>query len=125
MAEEPTDQRAQTAEILVRAQEEGESALEALTPIVYDELRRLAGSYLRQERGNHTLQPTALANEAFLRLVDSKSVDPTSRAHFLGVAARTMRQVLVDHARAKGAQKRGGGWARKPLTEAVAESTLR
>ncbi len=85
-------------------------ALEQLTPLVYRELRRIAGSRLSRERAGHTLQPTALANEAFMRLCgDVPEVDWQSRAHFLGIAGRVMRQVLIQHARAKEAEKRGGG----------------
>ena len=84
-------------------------ALEKLTPLVYDELRRLASSYLRRERKDHTLQGTALVHEAFVRLVGEASPEWQSRAHFFGVAARLMRQILVDHARRHAAAKRGGG----------------
>ncbi len=80
-----------------------------MAPLVYDELRRLAASYLSRERAGHTLQPTALVNEAFLRLVDQTQVTWQNRAHFLGVAAQAMRRILVDHARRKRAAKRGEG----------------
>jgi RNA polymerase sigma-70 factor (ECF subfamily) len=83
-----------------------EQALQDLTPIVYKELRLLAASYLRKERQDHSLQPTALVNEAYLRLVGQKSPNWQSRAHFFGVAARLMRQILVDHARRRTADKR-------------------
>jgi RNA polymerase sigma-70 factor, ECF subfamily len=79
-----------------------------LMPLVYGELRQLAGAYLRGERQGHTLQPTALVHEAYLRLVDQPCPDWESRAHFYGVAARLMRQILVDHARRKQAKKRAG-----------------
>lgn len=85
-----------------------EAALEELMPLVYDELRRLAGRYLRRERVGHTLQPTALVNEAYLRLVDQKSARWQNRAQFYGIAAQLMRRILVDHARVKHAEKRGG-----------------
>jgi RNA polymerase sigma factor (TIGR02999 family) len=85
-----------------------ESALEALMPLVYQELRKLAGRYLRRERAGHTLQPTALVNEAYLRLVDQKSPRWQNRAQFYGIAAQLMRRILVDHARVKHAEKRGG-----------------
>ena len=85
-----------------------QQALEDLTPLVYDELRRLAASYLRRERSSHTLQPTALVHEAYLRLVDQKSPNWQNRSHFFGVAARLMRQILVDHARSRQAGKRAG-----------------
>jgi len=81
-------------------------ALEELTPLVYKELRQLAASYLRRERPGHTLQPTALVHEAYLRLVDQTSPNWQSRSHFFGVAARLMRQILVDHARRRAAKKR-------------------
>ncbi len=84
------------------------TALEQLMPLVYDELRRLAVRYLRRERDNHSLQPTALVNEAYLRLVDQQKVEWQSRAQFYGLAARVMRNILVDHARSRQAAKRGG-----------------
>jgi RNA polymerase sigma factor (TIGR02999 family) len=77
-------------------------------PLVYEELRRLAREYLRRERGDHTLQATALVHEAYLRMVDEKSARWKDRAHFYGIAARLMRRILVDHARAHNAIKRGG-----------------
>lgn len=83
-------------------------AREALLPLVYGELRGIAGRYMRQERSDHTLQPTALIHEAYLRLVDQKRVDWQNRAHFFGVAANVMRRILVDHARRRGRVKRGG-----------------
>ena len=85
-----------------------QSALEKLMPLVYAELRRLAGNYLRRERAGHTLQPTALVNEAYMRLVDQRSARWQNRAQFFGVAAQLMRRILVDHARLHQAQKRGG-----------------
>jgi RNA polymerase sigma factor (TIGR02999 family) len=84
------------------------SAREALMPLVYNELRRLAGKYLRRERADHTLQPTALVNEAYLRLVDQQNVQWENRAQFFGLAAKLMRNILVDHARSREAAKRGG-----------------
>ncbi len=85
------------------------TALEQLLPLVYSELRRIAARQLRSERANHTLQPTALVHEVYLRLVDQRQVDWQDRAHFLGVAAQTMRRILVDHARRHIARKRGDG----------------
>jgi RNA polymerase sigma factor (TIGR02999 family) len=85
-----------------------QKALNELTPLVYNELRQLAASYLRKERQDHTLQPTALVHEAYLRLVDKTSPNWQNRSHFYGVAARLMRQILVDHARRKQAGKRAG-----------------
>jgi RNA polymerase sigma factor (TIGR02999 family) len=84
-------------------------AVERLLPAVYDEMRRLAAGYLKNERKGHTLQPTALAHEAFLRMVVQTDVTWQNRAHFLGVAAQAMRRILVDHARQKLADKRDGG----------------
>jgi RNA polymerase sigma factor (TIGR02999 family) len=84
-------------------------ALDRLMPNVYNELRRLARSYLRRERPDHTLETAALVHEAYLRLIDQKRVSWQNRAHFFGVAAQSMRRILVDHARAHDAAKRGGG----------------
>lgn len=98
-----------------------QTALQNLMPLVYDELRRLADSYLRRERGGHTLQPTALVHEAFLRLVGHPPnlAQPENRAHFFGIAAQVMRQVLVDYARAHATAKRGGEWQRVSLSAAA------
>ena len=95
-------------------------ALEKLTPLVYDELRRLAGRYLRQERVGHTLQSTALVHEAFLKLVGQNNVRWQNRAHFFGIAAQMIRRILVDYARARQAGKRGAGAERLSLDEAIA-----
>jgi len=92
-------------------------ARDELTPIIYDELRRLARGYLRRERINHTLQPTALVHEAFLRLIDQSKVNWQNRAHFFGVAARLMRQILINHAEARRAAKRGGEAERVSLND--------
>ena len=96
------------SQLLVKWGEGDKVALEKLMPLVYSELRRLAGNYLRRERQNHTLQPTALVNEAYLKLIDQKSARWQNRAHFYGVAAQLMRRILVDHARQHQAAKRGG-----------------
>jgi RNA polymerase sigma factor (TIGR02999 family) len=93
------------------------SALDRLMPYVYGELKRLAGHYLRQERPEHTLQPTALVHEAYFRFVDQDQPDFQGRAHFLGVAAHVMRQILVDHARSRSSAKRGAGQAKFALDE--------
>jgi RNA polymerase sigma factor (TIGR02999 family) len=85
-----------------------QAALEKLMPLVYDELRRLASNYLRRERAGHTLQPTALVNEAYLKLVDQRHAKWQNRAHFFGISAQLMRRILVDHARQHQAAKRGG-----------------
>ena len=95
------------------------AALDQLMPVVYEELRKLAHSYLRQERPDHTLQPTALINEAYLRLVRQDFPEWQSRRHFYGVAAQLMRQILVDYARARSADKRGGAMQKFSLDEAL------
>jgi RNA polymerase sigma-70 factor (ECF subfamily) len=108
---------------LLRAWSNGdEGALERLTPLVEAELRRLARGYMAHERRGHTLQITALVNEAFLRLTDAQRVRWQDRAHFLGISARLMRRVLVDHARSRGYRKRGGGAERVTLTEELVAS---
>ena len=86
-----------------------EPAVQGVLPLVYDELRRLAGSYLRRERRDHTLQPTALVHEAYMRLVDQRGGDWQNRSQFYGIAAQMMRRILIDHAREHLAAKRGGG----------------
>lgn len=101
--------RARTAELLDTAAPGDARTLDALVPIVYDELRAIAHRQLAGEREDHTLQTTALAHEAYLRLVDDSRVTRRGRAYFFGAVARAMRQILVDHARKKGALKRGGG----------------
>ena len=99
--------------VLLRAWRAGDqTALDRLTPLVYGELRRLAYKFMQQERRDHVLQATALVNEAFLRLVDIRAVDWQDRAHFMAVAAQTMRRVLVDAARARAAERRGGDMER-------------
>jgi RNA polymerase sigma factor (TIGR02999 family) len=108
---------------LLRAWSDGdEDALERLLPLVEAELRRLARGYMRRERPEHTLQTTALVNEAFLRLTDARRIRWQDRAHFLGISARLMRRVLVDHARQRGYQKRGGVAQRVTLHEALVPS---
>lgn len=97
-----------------------ERALDKLTPLVYEELRRRASRYLRRERRGHSLQTTALINEAFLRLIDAREVHWQDRAHFFAIAANLMRRVLVDHARRRDAEKRGGSALRLTLDEALA-----
>ena len=94
-------------------------SLNAMLPQVYDELRALAASYLHNERPDHTLQPTALVHEVYLRLAGDRPVDWQNRAHFLGIAARIMRRILINHAVARNAQKRGGGEPRFTLDEAL------
>ncbi len=96
-----------------------EGAMETLLPQLYDELRQLAGSYLRRERPNHTLQPTALVHEVYLRLLGDQPIDWRNRAHFLGISARIMRRILADSAVARRALKRGGGATVVALDEAL------
>lgn len=95
-------------------------ALDKLTPLVYEELRHQAARYLRRERPGHTLQTTALIHEAYLRLIDAKDVHWQSRAHFFAIAANLMRRILVEHARRRDADKRGGSQVRVQLDEALA-----
>lgn len=96
------------------------AALEELMPLVYQELHRLAAYYLRRERQEHTLQATALINEAYMKIIDQRSVNWQNRAHFFGVAAQLMRRILVDHARSHLYAKRGGGAQKLTLDEALA-----
>lgn len=103
--------------LLERAGAGDAAAAEEILPLVYDELRRLARSYLQGERPDHTLQPTALVHEAYIRLVDWKKADWQSRGHFFSVAAQLMRNILVDHARKKNAEKHGGGLQRIDLDD--------
>jgi RNA polymerase sigma factor (TIGR02999 family) len=91
-----------------------------LLPLVYEELRAVAQGYLKRERGNHTLQTTALVHEAFLRLINQSRVDWQGRSHFLAVGAEAMRRILVDHARGRGRAKRGQGWHRVTIENIVA-----
>jgi RNA polymerase sigma factor (TIGR02999 family) len=102
-------QPGQVTELLERWGLGDQSALDELTPLVYNELRHVAEAYLRRERPDHTLQATALVNEAYLRLIGQKHGRWQGRKHFYGIAARLMRQVLVEHARKHKAEKRGGG----------------
>jgi RNA polymerase sigma-70 factor, ECF subfamily len=108
--------------LLLRWSQGDETALAQLLPVVYQELRRLADNYLRRERAGHTLQPTALIHEAYLRLVKHDLPEWQSRRHFFGVSAQLMRQILVEHARTRAAGKRGGGETAFSLDEALALS---
>jgi RNA polymerase sigma-70 factor (ECF subfamily) len=105
--------------LLVEWKQGNKAAMDLLTPLVYNELRRLAERYLRNERSAATLQPTALVHEAYLRLVAQSMPDWESRAHFFGVAAHLMRQILVDHARKHRSAKRGGGIEKMSIDEIV------
>lgn len=114
----PGEASSPVTELLVRWRDGDEKALEDLMPLVYAELRRLAQHYLRRERGDHTLQSTALVHEAYLRLVGKNAPQWQSRAHFFGVAAHLMRQILVDYARSNTAAKRGGNACTLTLEQA-------
>ncbi len=106
-----------TTQLLSRATRGDGAAAEQLFPLVYDELRRLAGAYMAKQAAAHTLQPTALVHEAWVKLVDVERSDVEDRAHFFRLAASAMRSVLVDHARGKARSKRGGDRERVPLTD--------
>lgn len=109
----------ETTQLLVRAGAGDPGAGDRLMPRVYDELRALAAIFLKAERPDHTLQATAVVHEAFIRLFNGSTMDYRSRAHFMGMAARAIRNILVDHARRRLAAKRGGGAARIPLTDST------
>lgn len=111
--------------LLLDWSEGDQSALEKLTPLVHEELRRLAHHYMRLERPGHTLQTTALVNEAYLRLIDQKRVHFTNRSHFFALAATLMRHILVDHARQRQNLKHGGGAERISLDETLIVSANR
>ncbi len=115
-----SDQATLATQILTRMSQGDEHAVDELTPVLYEELRRLAGSMLVQERAGHTLQATALVNEAYLRLIDQRTVSAQDRSAFMGLAATVMRRVLVDHARAKKRLKRGGDARRVALRDDLA-----
>jgi len=114
-----TASQQEVTRLLVRLTDGDRGVLDDLLPVVYGELRRLAASYLRKERVGHTLQPTALVHEAYMRLVDQTQVQWQNRAHFFGVAAQMMRRILVDHARAHEAEKRGGEFQKLSLDENI------
>src|SRR6185437_5138508 len=111
--------RPQVTELLLAWGSGDRSALDELMPLVHQELRRLARSQMRRERDNHTLQTTALVNEAFLRLIDLRRIPWQDRAHFMALSAQLMRRVLVDHARSRNYQKRGGGAVPVALDDAL------
>jgi RNA polymerase sigma-70 factor (ECF subfamily) len=117
--DEPSVSPDRVTQLLQQWSHGDDSALAELTPLVYEELRRLAHHYMEGERPDHTLQTTALVNEAYLRLADQTASNWQSRAHFFAVAARAMRQILVSYARSNRAQKRGGGVARIELDESA------
>jgi len=117
--------RNETTRILRAIAEGDHSSADRLLPIVYDELRALAGRYFRGESHDHTLQPTALVHEAFVRLVDGPGVAWNDRSHFFALAATAMRRILTDHARKRRTAKRGGGWRRVDLDATVTPPTQR
>jgi RNA polymerase sigma factor (TIGR02999 family) len=120
MTGEPQPARSEVTRILRSMSEAGTSdptATGRLFSLIYDELHATADAYMSRERAGHTLQPTALVHEAYLKLVEGPSVAWQGRSHFLGIAARVMRQILIDHARRKGAAKRGGSLERVTLDE--------
>jgi RNA polymerase sigma factor (TIGR02999 family) len=121
MADNPTA----VTRLLQRWQDGDRDALEAITPLVYRELRRIAASHLRREKSGHTLRPTELLHEAFLHLIQQQDQNWKNRAHFFGVAANLMRHILVDYARAKNSGKRGGGMQKVTLDLAVSEAASR
>lgn len=118
----PDGAASETTDLLNRVARGDKQAEQDLLPLVYSELRQLAAYHLRQERPNHTLQATALVHEAYLRLIGRMNLDWKSRTHFFGVAAQVMRRILVDYARQRRAEKRGGGQARLSLEESLAVS---
>lgn len=111
--------QAEITRILGEMQRGDPTATDRLLPLVYDELRALAASYFVRQSAGHTLQPTALVHEVYLKLAASERIEWQGRAHFMAVAARAMRQILINHARDKGAAKRGGDWQRITLEQAV------
>jgi RNA polymerase sigma factor (TIGR02999 family) len=108
-------------ELLIEWREGDKAALDKLTPLVYDELRRIAHRYVRRERDGHTLQTTALVNEAYLRLAGTKSIEWQNRSHFFAVTAQVMRNVLIDHARRRLYAKRGGHAQQVPIDDVPLE----
>src|ERR671931_229246 len=115
----------QVTQLLIQWSNGDKAALDKLMPLIYDELRRLARHYMSRERPGHTLQTTALVNEAYVRLINRKSVHWQNRAHFFAIAAQLMRSILVDHARSHAYAKRGGGARKIALEEAMVISQQR
>src|SRR5215210_2684971 len=113
-----TPQSNQVTRLLLDWSQGDKAALDQLMPLVYQELKNLASRYLKSERPGHTLEPTALIHEAYLRMIEQEMPQWQSRAHFYGVAARLMRQILVDHARTRSAAKRGAGQPKLSLDDA-------
>jgi len=116
LSEHPSDN---ITRLLIELSNGDRNAVDLLLPVIYDELRKLAANYLRRERPDHTLQPTALVHEAYLRLIDQSRVNWQNRAHFFGVAAQIMRRLLVDHARKHNAEKRGQDFQKLSLDENI------
>jgi RNA polymerase sigma factor (TIGR02999 family) len=122
MSESDHENRSEVTRILLELGSDvlhDEAVRDRLLDLIYDQLHQIASRLMGKERAGHTLQPTALVNEAYLRLVDQTRATYNSRVHFLSLAARTMRRILVDHARRTRASKRGGEWRRIPLDEDV------
>jgi RNA polymerase sigma factor (TIGR02999 family) len=117
--EEPVRNSLQITHLLKKWSEGNQEVLDKLMPLVYDELRRQASRYLRRERANHTLQTTALIHEAYLKLIDQNQVEWQNRTHFFAIAAQAMRRILVDYARERNREKRGGAAENLPLEEAA------
>jgi RNA polymerase sigma factor (TIGR02999 family) len=109
-------------ELIIELSNGKRDAVDRLLPLIYDELKRVAANYLRRERSDHTLQPTALVNEAYMKMIDITQVSWQNKAHFIGVAANQMRRILVDHARNHNAQKRGGEFQILTLNEEIDKS---
>jgi RNA polymerase sigma-70 factor, ECF subfamily len=116
LSERPADN---VTHLLIELSKGDRGAVDLLLPVIYDELRKLAANYLRRERVDHTLQPTALVHEAYLKLIDQSRVNWQNRAHFFGVAAQIMRRLLVDHARKHNAEKRGQDFQKLSLDENI------
>jgi len=111
--------RLDSTALLKRVAQGDPHAAPSLVPLVYSELRRLAGRYMRRERPDHTLQPTALVHEAYLKLIEQRETDWQSRSHFCAIAAQVMRRILLDHARGHVRLKRGGPQGKLTLNEAI------
>ncbi len=111
----------QTTLLLQETADGSHAARDELTAHIYDQLHALAARHMQGERADHTLQPTALAHEAYMRLIDDATIDWQGKAHFLAVASNVIRRILIDHARTKKTLKRGGGAQRVPLARAIAK----
>ncbi|MBL8877822.1 MAG: sigma-70 family RNA polymerase sigma factor [Phycisphaerales bacterium] len=113
----------QATQCLIDLRNGDQTAIQRLLPLVYEELRALAGNFFREERADHTLQPTALVHEAFVKLMGTPEVHWDDRKHFMTIAATAMRRILIDHARRRDAEKRGSGWGRISLHPDLAQSS--